>query len=46
MRFYSETMLRVIELVKKDIAKSEEFAQKRQNEALNNLDKILNGDIK
>lgn len=37
----TETMLRVVELVKKDIAKSEELAQKRQNEALDNLDKIL-----
>lgn len=39
----TETMLRVVELVKKDIAKSEELAQKRQNEALDNIDKILNG---
>lgn len=37
----TETMLRVVELVKKDIAKSEELAQKRQDEALDNLDKIL-----
>ena len=42
----TETMLRVIELVKKDIIKSEKLAQKRQNEALDNLDKILGGGIK
>lgn len=42
----TETMLRVVELVKKDIAKSEELAQKRQNEALDNLDKILGGGAK